>query len=43
MYIGLHVSARCSTQILTKLKFRWRIFEKCWNVKYHENPYSCSW
>jgi hypothetical protein len=38
MYIGLHVKYRYCCQILMKLEFCRRIFEKYSNVKFHENP-----
>jgi hypothetical protein len=41
-YIFLE-STLCSCQILMKLKFSWQIFEKHWNIKFHENPSSGSW
>ena len=37
MYIGLHVKYRYSCQALMTLEFTGRIFEKCSNVKFHEN------
>jgi len=41
-YIGLHVKARHSCQILMKLEFSRQIFEKYSNIKFHENPSSGS-
>jgi hypothetical protein len=38
MYIGFHVKYRYSYQILMKLEFARQIFEKYWNIKFHENP-----
>jgi hypothetical protein len=37
MYIGLHVKYRYCCQILMKLEFSRRFFEKL-SVKFHENP-----
>jgi len=42
MCIGLHVSTRCSCQILMKLELYVQIFEKYSNTKLHENPSSGS-
>jgi len=40
MYIGLHVKYRCySCQILMKPKFSRQTFEKCTNIKCHENTF----
>jgi len=38
MYIGLHVKYRYSCQILMEFEFYQQIFEKYWNIKFHENP-----
>jgi len=38
MYTGLHVKYPFACPILMKLKFSGHIFEKCSNVKFHENP-----
>jgi hypothetical protein len=37
MYTGLDVKCRYSCQILMKLEFSRRIFEKSWNIKFYEN------
>jgi hypothetical protein len=44
MYDGLHIkcSAGCSYQILIKLEFSWKFFEKYSSIIFHENPYSGS-
>jgi hypothetical protein len=42
-------STYCSCKILMKFEFSWQIFEKCWNIIFHENLSSgsqvvpCSW
>ena len=38
MCIGLHVKYPLCLSDLTKLDFSWQIFEKFWNIKFHENP-----
>jgi hypothetical protein len=39
MYTGLHVKYRCySCQISMKLEISRQFFEKCSNIKFHENP-----
>ena len=40
MYIGLHVKYRYFCSILVKLEYSLQIFEKCSNMKYHENASS---
>jgi len=42
MHIGLNVKYRYSCQILIKLEFSRKIFEKHSNVKFHEYPSSRS-
>jgi hypothetical protein len=40
VYAGLHISIRCSCQILVKLEFSQKSFEKFYNIKFNENPSS---
>jgi hypothetical protein len=42
MYIRLHVKYRYSCQIVIKLEFSQRIFEKHLSIICHENPFSGS-
>jgi hypothetical protein len=40
MFIGLHVKYPLFFKILIKLEFSGKIFEKCSNINFHENPSS---
>jgi len=42
MYIGRHATAHYSCQMLMKLEFSRKIFEKHSNIKFYENPSSGS-
>ena len=42
MYIDLHESTRHTRQILVKRELSRQVFEKCTNMKFHENPSSGS-
>jgi len=37
MYIGLHVKHRLFCQIVMKLEYSRKIFEKCSGIKFHES------
>jgi hypothetical protein len=42
VYWPPYKNAHYSYQIIIKLKFSWHIFEKWWNIIFHENSYSGS-
>jgi hypothetical protein len=42
IYLGLNVQYLYSCQILMTLSYSCHIFEKCWNIKFHESPFGGS-